>query len=128
FKNLVFASVGVVDSGRFKGADSVPALEQQVRADLERYVDMAQRMGYYAEYRYTIGTDPIEELEGVCRDLVREFRGVTVFAGQLVFQRVNPFTRMLHQETAFVIQRRLQFAGIQMVILPIRVWERSSTA
>jgi hypothetical protein len=50
-----------------------------------------------------------------------------VFAGQLVFQRVNALTRMLHQETAFAIQRRLQFAGIQVVILPIRVWEQRKT-
>jgi amino acid transporter len=127
FKNLVFASVGVMDSGQFKGADSVAALERTVREDLERYVDMGQRMGYYAEYRYTLGTDPIEELEGLCRTLVPEFRRITVFAGQLVFQRVNPLTRMLHQETAFAIQRRLQFAGIQVVILPIRVWEQRKT-
>ena len=85
-------------------------------------------MGYYAEYRYTLGTDLIEELEGICMDLIKEFRRPVVFAGQLVFQRENLFTRTLHHETAFSIQRRLQFTGIQVIILPIRVWERSSCA
>ena len=51
-----------------------------------------------------------------------------VFAGQLVFQRETLFTRTLHHETAFSIQRRLQFAGIQVIILPIRVWQRQRTA
>ncbi|HTR97652.1 MAG TPA: APC family permease, partial [Candidatus Acidoferrales bacterium] len=128
FKNLVFVSVGLVDSGRFKGAESVSALENKVRVDLERYVELGQRMGYYSEYRYTLGTDLIEELEHICLDLQREFRRSMVFAGQLVFQRETLFTRSLHHETAFSIQRRLQFAGVQVVILPIRVWEQKRSA
>jgi hypothetical protein len=85
-------------------------------------------MGKYAEYRYTVGTDLIEELEKICVDLVKEFRRPVVFAGQLVFQRENIFTRSLHHETAFSIQRRLQFNGIQVIILPIRVWEQRKHA
>jgi len=128
FKNMVFVSVGLVDSGQFKGTESVDELEKKVRADLEQYVELAQKMGYYAEYRYTLGTDLIEELEQICHDLQKEFRRSIVFAGQLVFQRETLFTRTLHHETAFSIQRRLQFVGIQVIILPIRVWQRSRSA
>ena len=128
FKNLVFVSVGLVDSGQFKGTESVQALEEKTRADLEKYVELANKMGYYSEYRFTLGTDLIEELEHICMDLQKEFRRSMVFAGQLVFQRETVFTRALHHETAFSIQRRLQFAGIQVIILPIRVWEQKKTA
>jgi amino acid transporter len=128
FKNFVFCSVGLVDSGQFKGVQDVKGLEDKTRADLERYVQLAHRMGFYAEYRYTIGTDLIGELEGMCLDLVKEFRRPVVFAGQLVFERENLFTRTLHHETAFSIQRRLQFGGVQVIILPIRVWERQRAA
>ncbi len=128
FKNFVFCSVGLVDSGQFKGAADVNALEEKVRGDLEKYVHLAQRMGYYAEYRYTLGTDLIEELDHMVLDLVKEFRRSVVFAGQLVFQKENLFTRSLHHETAFSIQRRLQFAGVQVIILPIRVWEQKRVA
>jgi amino acid transporter len=124
FKNVVFVTVGLVDSGQFKGVEELAKLEDKVRADLEKYVELAQKMGYYAEYRYTLGTDLIEELEHICFDLIKEFRRSMVFAGQLVFQRETMFTRSLHHETAFSIQRRLQFAGVQVVILPIRVWEQ----
>lgn len=124
FKNIVFVSVGLVDSGQFKGAESVHALEEKTRADLERYVELANKMGCYSEYRFVLGTDLIEELEHICLDLQKEFRRSMVFAGQLVFQRETIFTRSLHHETAFSIQRRLQFAGIQVIILPIRVWEQ----
>jgi amino acid transporter len=128
FKNYVFVSIGLVDSGQFKGVQDVKRLEQKVREDLEKYVTLAQRMGYYAEYRYTLGTDLIEELEAICMDLIKEFRRPVVFAGQLVFQRENLFTRTLHHETAFSIQRRLQFSGVQVIILPIRVWEKQRSA
>jgi amino acid transporter len=128
YKNFVLCSVGLVDSGQFKGVQDLHALELNVRADLEKYVNLAQRMGYYAEYRYTLGTDLIAELEGMCLDLIKEFRRPVVFAGQLVFERENLFTRSLHHETAFSIQRRLQFAGVQVIILPIRVWERQRVA
>ena len=122
FKNFVFCSVGLVDSGAFKGVQDVPALEDRVRVDLEKYIHLSMRTGHYAEYRFTVGTDLIEELEGICLDLIKEFRRPVVFAGQLVFQRENLFTRSLHHETAFAIQRRLQFRGVQVIIMPIRVW------
>ena len=99
-----------------------------MRGDLERYIQLAQRMGYYSEYRYTLGTDLIAELEGMCLDLIKEFRRPVVFAGQLVFQKESLFTRSLHHETAFSIQRRLQFMGVQVIILPIRVWEKQRVA
>jgi hypothetical protein len=128
YKNFVFCSVGLVDSGQFKGVSDVKALEDKVRVDLEKYVNLTHRMGYYAEYRYTLGTDLIAELEGMCLDLIKEFRRPVVFAGQLVFQRENLFTRSLHHETAFSIQRRLQFTGVQVIIMPIRVWEKQRAA
>ena len=128
FKNFVFVTTGLVDSAQFKGVDELGALEAKVRADLVQYVTLAERMGMYAEYRYAIGTDLVQELEDLCTDLVKEFRRSVVFAGQLVFQRENLLTRTLHHETAFSIQRRLQFAGIQVIVMPIRVWDRTLLA
>src|SRR5439155_16323114 len=107
YKNLVFVSVGLVDSAQFKGVQEIESLEAKVRHDLEQYVCFARQLGAYVEYRYAIGIDLIEELEGICTDVVKEFRRPVVFAGQLVFQRENLFTRSLHHETAFSIQRRL---------------------
>ena len=128
YRNLVFVTVGLVDSAQFKGVRELGALEAQVRRDLERYVELAGRLGLYAESRYALGTDLVLELERLCLDLVKEFRRPVVFSGQLVFERENLFTRTLHHETAFSIQRRLQFQGIQVIVLPIRVWESGRAA
>jgi amino acid transporter len=123
FRNYVFVSVGLVDSAQFKGVHELESLERKVRSDLEQYTRLAEGMGVYAEYRYRLGTDLPLELETICLGLIKEFRRPVVFLGQLVFQRENLFTRSLHHETAFAVQRRLQFAGVQVIILPIRVWE-----
>jgi len=74
-----------------------------------------------------LGTDVVQELETLSRDLAKEFRRPMVFVGQLVFEREHVFTRTLHHETAVAIQRRLQFAGIPVIVLPIRVWESAGT-
>jgi hypothetical protein len=53
--------------------------------------------------------------------LTKEFPESTVFAGQLIFRQDRFFQRLLHNQTAFAIQRRLQWQGITTVILPIRI-------
>ena len=42
-------------------------------------------------------------------------------AGQLIFEEETFVTRILHNETAFMIQRRLQHSGLPMVVLPVRL-------
>ena len=45
-----------------------------------------------------------------------------------MFERDRFVHRFLHNETAHAIQRRLQFSGLQSVILPIRVTEKEMHA
>jgi hypothetical protein len=61
------------------------------------------------------------ELENVCVAVAKEYPKSTVFAGQLVFQRDDWRQHLLHNQTAFALQRRLQWDGMTMVILPTRV-------
>jgi hypothetical protein len=77
--------------------------------------------GIAATYRMAIGTDVVAELEQLCLDAAKEFPQVTFFAGQLVFQRERWYQPLLHNETAFALQKRLQLPGYTMVILPARV-------
>jgi len=37
-----------------------------------------------------------------------------------VFAEENLLTRLLHNQAAHTLQRRLQFKGLQMVVLPVR--------
>ena len=68
-----------------------------------------------------LGTDAVQESEKMCLELVKEFPRTTFFAGQVLFQRERWYQRLLHNETAYAIQKRLQWAGQTMVIMPARV-------
>jgi hypothetical protein len=118
----VFVSVGLIDSGRFKGRDEIDNLRRLKEDDLKSFVDYANCLGWYAEYRYSLGIDVIDELEELSKSVVKEFPRSVFFAGKLVFEQENLFTRLLHNHTPFTLEQKLQFAGLEMMILPIRVF------
>ena len=68
------------------------------------------------------------EAEALCLSISREFPNAIYFAGKLVFQRESLFQRVLHNETAYQLQRRLQFAGLNSMVLPVRVLEEQPAA
>ncbi|MCB4756469.1 MAG: APC family permease [Elusimicrobia bacterium] len=121
FKNFVFASVGVIDSDRFKGIAEIDNLKLSVEVDLKKYVELAGRTGFYAEYRMGLDTDVTEGLETLCQQIAKEWSRKVFFMGQLVFERESMWTRVLHNQTSYVLQRNLLFSGLEAVILPIRV-------
>jgi amino acid transporter len=120
FRNLVFLMVGVIDSGSFKGEGSIDHLRKKVEHDLDRYEELARKMGFPAVSRYALGTDTVAEAEKLCLEVAREFPRATFFAGKVIFQRETILQRILHNQTAEAIQRRLHWAGRTMVILPAR--------
>lgn len=120
FRNFVFVSVGVIDSNRFKGREEIDNLRRQTEESLERYVTFVKRQGRYAEYWCALGTDPIDELEELARAVARRFPRAVFFAGRLIFEQDRFWHKVLHNQAAATLQRRLQFAGLQMMVLPIR--------
>ena len=121
YNNVVFVSVAVVDSGSFKGVEEVAALEDSVRSGLEQYVNLARRLGFASDYRMEVATDVVESAIEICKEVAQEYPRSCVFTGQITFRLEKFYHRMLHNETAFAIQRRLQWDGLTTVILPIRV-------
>jgi amino acid transporter len=121
FRNVVFVSVGEVDSGLFKSHEEVTALERSLADDLEEYSRFASSLGFHSEVRLGLGTDVVLELRRLCLQTVREYQNSVFFAGKLVFERDTFFNRFLHNQTALEIQQWLQFHGLSLVILPVRV-------
>ena len=121
YRNVIFVSVAMIDSGSFKGAVEIEALEESVRLGLNKYVSMARMLGFAAEYRTALATDVVECAVELCKQTAEEFPRSTVFTGQITFRLEKFYHRLLHNETAFAIQRRLQWDGLTTVILPIRV-------
>jgi amino acid transporter len=120
YKNFIFVSVAVVDSGNFKGSDEMGHLEADVRQNLEKYVAWCREKGWNAGYRMAIATEAVDEVVKICKELREEFPRSVVFSGKLVFKKEEWYHRLLHNETAMAIQRRLQFEGVQAIVLPVR--------
>jgi hypothetical protein len=110
-----------VDSAHFKEKAEIERLLAHTELDLKRYVELANKLGLRADHRMTVGTDVVREAEELCQDIGRDYPRAVFFLGKLVFAHEKFFYRFLHNDTAFAIQRRLQFSGLQTVVLPIRM-------
>ncbi|HZU84795.1 MAG TPA: APC family permease [Polyangiaceae bacterium] len=121
FQGVVFCSVAVIDSGVFKGIDEVHALERRVEHALDKYVQYARWLGLPAERTYATGIEVAVEAEKIATGVIEKYPRALFVAGQLIFEEDTMITRLLHNETAFMIQRRLQHAGLPMVVLPVRL-------
>ena len=120
YKNFLFVSIGEIDSGSFKGIEEMEALKRSVEDRLKKYVNLARKLGFAADYKVEIGIDVVDSATSLCETVANEFPRSTVFAGKLIFMKDGIFQRFLHNETAFALQRRLQWDGVAMMILPIR--------
>jgi hypothetical protein len=79
--------------------------------------------GYYAEVRHQVGTDVIEIINHLAGEVAVDFSNSVFFAGKLVFEEENVITKLLHNQTAFLAQKRLVFSGYPMIVLPVRVMD-----
>ena len=120
YRQFVFVSVAVVDSGSFKGREEIEALQQKVRGDLERYVTLARGLGFAAESRMETGIEIVDPATELCREISQKYPKATIISGKLVFRRERWYHGLLHNETPAAIQRRLQWLGVPMVVLPVR--------
>ncbi|MBU1707920.1 APC family permease [bacterium] len=121
FKQYVFLSVGTIDSGHFKGAGELEELKKATDTEVERYVKLARSYGLKTEGRSSAAIDYLDEMEKMCLQIQQDYSNSVFFAARLLFWRDTLWNRLLHNETALSIQRRLLFHGIQMMILPVRL-------
>jgi Amino acid permease len=121
FKGVVFMSVAVVDTGAFKGEDEVEALIERTKDSLDAYVRFAASLGLPATSAFAVGTEVPDEAVRLGTQAIKDYPRGLVVAGQLVFDADTLWTHMLHNETAFLIQRRLQHIGVPMIVVPVKL-------
>ncbi|MBI4386574.1 MAG: APC family permease [Elusimicrobia bacterium] len=121
FKNFIFVSIGVVDSAVFKEEGVVADVSRHTRELLNRYMESARRLGLPADSRMAVSTDVLDEADRLCQEIAREYPRSLIFCGKLIFQKETLFDRFLHNDTAYGLQRRLQFSGLNAMVLPVRV-------
>jgi len=121
YRNFVVLHVGVLDAGSFKGAEEIEALRLHAQTETDKYVDYLRANGRYAEGRCMVHADVVDALEELARETVLSFPKSVFFGGQLVFRNEGIWTKLLHNNVVFAIQRRLYMRGLPFMVLPIRV-------
>jgi hypothetical protein len=128
FEAVIFVSIAVVDSESFKGADQIAELEKRTRENLLRYERYARTLDVAAASAFAIGTEVAVEAEKMAEDLVRRYPRALFVAGQIIFEEETLANRLLHNETALMVQGRLQRRGIPMIVVPVRIDLRARRA
>ncbi|MGZ5817372.1 MAG: APC family permease [Burkholderiaceae bacterium] len=121
FKNFIFVNARTVDSHAYGGEGAVEQMRVEAEATLKYFVDFCQSHGMASASYLGFGTDVVNEVIKLCSDINREYPNSIFFTSKLIFESDNWLTRVLHNQAALAIQRRLHFDGLQMVILPMKV-------
>jgi hypothetical protein len=91
-------------------------------------VALAKSLGWNSSYRMAEGLDAVYESSRLCIKIAEEFPRVVFFAGKLIWKRETWMQRILHNETAYQVERRLHWKGLSMAVLPVRVGDESRSA
>src|SRR5690349_2026378 len=121
FRNFIFISAKAVDAQSYGGTEQIGKLRSALDRSLSFYVNYCNANGLAATARFSLGTDRVDELIKLAEEIQREFSNCVFFTSKLVFRNENWVTRLLHNQTALALQRRLHLSGMQMVILPMQL-------
>jgi hypothetical protein len=119
YNKIVFLQIGVVDTNSLKGYDQVEKIKENLEQDLQKFTYLAKQLGLASETIYSVGTDVIEEVEKMAPDILQKYPNPAFIGGQLIFEKNNFITGLLHNHTISAIQRKLHQLGIMTVIVPI---------
>ncbi|GIZ51973.1 APC family permease [Noviherbaspirillum aridicola] len=121
FKNFIFVNARTVDSHAYGGEGAMEQMRAEANATLKYFVDFCHSHNMASAAYLGFGTDVVDEVTKLCEAISQEYPNAIFFTSKLVFEQDNWFTRLLHNQAALAIQRRLHFESLQMVILPMKV-------
>jgi len=71
----------------------------------------------------------VYEASRLCIRIADEvFLASSSFAGKLIWKRETWMQKILHNETAYQVERRLHWKGLAMAVLPVRVGDDARSA
>lgn len=121
FKNFVFASVGEIDTEEFADESRWHALRRDTKKMLKQYVDFCSARKLPATYYHDYGTDVINTVSNLTERISADFPHSVFFAAKLIFERENIFTQILHNQTAYMLQKKLHNKSQNLIIMPMKV-------
>ena len=121
FRNFLFIMARTVDSKAYGGEESIERMQVEGRESLSYFVDFCHSHGLASTSYLGFGTDAVEAIAEISDKVRDEFPSAIFFTSKLITETENFMTRLLHNQAALALQRRLHLEGIQMVILPMKI-------
>ena len=121
FKNFLFVNARTVDTKAYGGEHIYEKLKADAEASLGYFERFCHSNGLAARGYAAFGTDPVEEIVQQAETIRTTFPNAIFFTSKLIFENENWLTRILHNQAALALQRRLHLGGMQMVILGMKV-------
>jgi amino acid transporter len=121
FKNFIFVNARTVDSHVYGGSGTVEQMRAQANTTLQYFVDFCHSHEMASAAYLGFGTDAVDKVINLCEGISKDYPNAIFFTSKLIFEQDNWFVRLLHNQAALAIQRRLHFEGLQMVILPMKL-------
>ncbi len=121
FKNFVFASVGEIDTEEFSDEASWHSLRKDTKQMLKTYVDFCSNRGLPATYYHDYGTDVIETITRLTDRIAADFPRAVFFSTKLIFENETLLHQLLHNQTAYMLQKRLHGKGQNLIIMPMKI-------
>jgi len=121
FRNFVFINARAVDAHSYGGAQDMEAMKVEANVALHYFENFCRSNGLASKSYLSFSTDPIDGFVELAARVREDFPHAIYFTSQLVFERDNFAIRLLHNQAAQVLQQRLHLAGMQLVILPMKV-------
>ena len=118
FTQVVIAGVAVVDA--IESADAASA-EADVRRQLEPWIDQVRALGLPCTIRTASGTEADAAAALLCQAIAKDYPRLVVVAGKVLTAHEGWLYRLLHNDTALAVQRRLQWTGIPMHLVAARL-------
>lgn len=121
FKNFVFASVGEIDTEEFTDEARWHQLRADTKVMLKRYVDFCTNRGLPSTYYHDYGTDIIDTINRLTDRISADFPRSVFFATKLIFDNETWVHQILHNQTAYMLQKKLHHKGQNLIIMPMKV-------
>lgn len=121
FKNFIFISAGVVDSESYSGVEELEEMKSSVNKLLDYFVNYCLQYDIPAEGYAGFGIDPINEMERLSGEIGSRYPSAIFFASKIVLANETIITRMLHNQTPYILQQYMHTHGRELMILPMRV-------
>lgn len=121
FENFVFVSVGEYDTEEYVDSQKWDQLRRDTKQMLKRYEAYCHCKGLAATYYYGFGTDTVQKLTELTDKITEEFPKAVFFTSKISTDNENVMTQLLHNQTAYILQRRLHNKGKTLIIMPMKL-------